>query len=370
MEKGLEEIIDKKAAIVVGLDGSKKLSEVGKKLYYDKVLSPEELEVFLGDGMYELYLMAYDAVKGQTRKCGNAAIAHMVECGERAKNLGFGPVIISTLSIHDVIEASAKHCMDVPKIEESIKQKFGEEIAKNVSVMSNYYSLITECLQGDLYQVGYGDSLKDSLLNLINTYKDRLHKISDSRFDKSRFDKYFDRLFSLIQNEEVNLNVHTIFDELKSKTYGNYIVDLFKDASDRLKDGEKDYDVAIIAKGIDNIDNLRTMSGGKRSAIDKTLNKVDLYLKYAEGFMDIPDQKGKENEKLLTVYEGLKDQVIEQLLARKHGLEHRNDPRYITLKEYIGEKIMEFSSKYSIDISPIEERLKRQPPFSSTQLVQ
>ena len=146
---------------------------------------------------------------------------------------------------------------------------------------------------------------------------------------------------------------------MKSRAYGLYIDDIFDDACERHELGEEGYDVGVIVKGMDNIDNLRTM-GLDVPVMEKTLGKIEAFLRCAEKFKGYISSMGEENEGFLTVYGALKEQLVEQTIARRLAAGLLNDSRYVHTLSYLDGKINDYTTRFGIDSVPIAKRLHEQ----------
>ena len=332
-----------------------------EKLYRGELLTREEAEEFSGEGTSDAYLYAHKAAEGLLRRCGNVAISHMVEVGERAKNLDFGFVYVAVALLHDAVEDKSKVIKDAYKLAEGIGTKFDDEIARNVAAITNHYAILIggiERLAIGTPATGSNDALLDAL-DMLRT------EAGDGVI--AGFDGHFSGLGAIIRdldigkvNEKISRDdKYSIFDELKSRAYWLYIADIFSDAVERYERGEKWYDVGVIVKGIDNIDNLRTM-GLDVPVMEKTLSKIETFLRHAEGFKDFLSSGGEENEGFLVVYGALKEQLVEQVIARRLALGQLNDTRYDHSLAYLKEKIEDYTARFGIDPAPIIKRLQEQ----------
>src|SRR3989338_8862215 len=105
MARSLEERVAER--IAKGFQPSS-ITEIYERLYKGELLTREQAEGRLGEGTFDAYAYAHKAEVGLWRLCGNAAISHMVECGERAKNLGFEFVYVAVALLHDSVEDRSK----------------------------------------------------------------------------------------------------------------------------------------------------------------------------------------------------------------------------------------------------------------------
>lgn len=357
----------------------KDMGPTERKLYYGDKLTPEEAVGLLDKDwnrdaseapIWEVYEYAHEAVIGRKRKCGNAEISHEFEVGGRAHDLGFGYVYTATGLLHDTIEAKSEEegIGSVPGLVEDIKKKkfggniTGDKIAYNVATLSNYYSILIKQWGNLITKTPSGKYTKKALREGLNYIKDDVEE--DILTD---FNKQFGTLDSLINELDINDvnrkiredHTYSIVDDFKLRAYEQYTVDIFKDTTEQFLKGEVEtYDIGIVVKGLDGIDNLRTM-GESKLVMEKTLYKIETFLDYAEGFLDNPSLRDAKHEKFLTAYEALKDQLIEQLIVRRDSLKILPDTRYIPIREFVDGKINEYSARFDIDAKLIEKLVRK-----------
>ena len=319
-------------------------------------------------------------MKGRERDCGNSEISHSVEVGVRADDFYFPFLYVAGGVMHETLEVKCEEegISSVPGILKEVKKKkfggeyLGDKLSEFVEVDSNLYGIPVEQWGHLIKTTPSGRYTKKAMLQGLDDLREYT-----SEDILSRFDKQFIALEDTIKHSDINeinnmvkeRRSYSIVKDFKLRLYENYIADIFKDASRRLLD-EKDYDtydVGIVVKGLDGIDNLRTM-GDSRPVMERTLRKIEIFLDYADGFLDNPRLREAEHEKIWIVYGSLKDQLIEQLIVRRNALGGYGNTRYIPIKEFIDNKIIEFSKKYEIDTELIEERVRNQniknPRFS------
>ena len=340
----------------------KVMTETRRKLYEGELLTIEEAEGFLGEGTFEAYFYAHTAVEGLWRRCGNVAISHMVEVGERANSLDFGFVYVIANLLHDAVEDKSNVIKDAYEWAEDIRARFGNEAARNVATITNHYAVLIE----DIERITIGTPVTGYTNNILLGVLESMRADAGESIS-TRFERHFSRLGGIIRElniDEINKKIsrdnrYSIFDEMKSRAYGLYIDDIFDDARERHELGEEGYDVGVIVKGMDNIDNLRTM-GIDVPVMEKTLGKIEAFLRRAEKFKGYISSMGEENEGFLTVYGALKEQLVEQTIARRLAAGLLNDSRYVHTLSYLDGKINDYTTRFGIDSVPIAKRLHEQ----------
>jgi hypothetical protein len=350
----------------------KDIDETDRKLYRGEKLEEKEVEHFLGESMWKIYEYVHNSTIGQQRKCGNSAISHMFEVAVRAHDLGFSYVYSVTGLLHDSLETKCKQLKDIRGHIEEIggvieRDEIRDEVLRDVVKITNPYSLLIECIERRTSGTPATGYTQDLLRVTLDTIRDNAGEGISTEF-KEQFNILY-RVIRELDISEVNDKItknpnYSVAEELKARTYGLYIADIFADARERYKGSEERYDVVVIVKGMDNIDNLRTM-GLDKPVMEKTLGKTETFLRYAEEFKNFLSARGEENKGFLTVYDALKDQLIEQLLERKNVLGGLSDTRYIPIREYVEAKIKEYSEKYQIDVKPIAKRIKKNSKTNS-----
>ena len=343
----------------------KAMTEARSKLYRGDKLTRKEVENFLGEGTYQAYKFAHEHAKGLRRYCDNAEDSHWVESAERARNLGFDNVYVISELNHDVVEDISKDIEEAYYKIEEIRSNFGDDVARNVAIVTNRYSIMIECIEKlteGTPATGYSRKI------LLDTLESIEKRVADSPIEE-RFTNKFKGLKEIINGlniDEVNRKIekdkrYSIFEEMKLKTYELFIADIFGNAIERYERREERYDAGIIIKALDDIDNLRTVADPHQLPLmERTLGKIDTFLEYAEKFNDYLVSKGKENEGFLTVYGALKDQLIEQLVRRRFAIEFYNDTRFTHARARIDEKIAYYSKRFNIDTKSVIERVVSQ----------
>jgi hypothetical protein len=149
---------------------------------------------------------------------------------------------------------------------------------------------------------------------------------------------------------------YTVLSELGLQVYKPYAVQMSIDAKERLNSkGIGFYETVLVAKFLDQVDNLRTSEVANLSSIEKMLIKAEIVLDNSFFLHRYIQSTNIEDTTFIPLYDYLKFNLIEQLSARQKALGHLADTRFGYLTEYLKNEIRRAQDKYKVDRCSVEE---------------
>ncbi|MBN1655502.1 MAG: HD domain-containing protein [Deltaproteobacteria bacterium] len=345
-------------------NGRPDLSQLSARIASGERASDEEVATALTPTMLDPFRLVARCLAGRVRKVtGEPSLSHSVDVALRATLLGFSEEYILACLLHDIVEESSRTLEDVAVGLEAIRNRFGEEVARDVRVLTNRYSIIFENVAPRVeaalpFELESLAPVRDEIFRLQRDLPEAVQREFAEEFP-FLLDYFYNRLLEDVKldccRKRARLNYnYTFVSELTLQAYHVYIVELADDACKRLDpQGTRFYDRALVVKGMDMVDNQRTTPVTSTN-IERAILKAEIWLDrcyYLNDWLRCRQHRTTfEN-----LYEYVKLQTIQQLIERKLALKHLGDTRFELLAQAVESEIVRLREKYRVEGSPVLE---------------
>lgn len=320
----------------------------------------DDVAAELGKEAVAAFSYALELFEGLQRSSGEPAICHTADVAIRTADLGLPTRYLVTALLHDCVEdtSSSPEAYVSGLIE--IERRFGKELRDNVRLLTNRYSIIVNQAIRSLGNRSVSLRMNVESLHrvaaevrvlrrtLAASVQDELaheyHRLAESLTELD--------LSSGIAIHQVNRR-YNLATEIALHVYGLFIDDMVDDFKDRCSgDGPGCYDVVLVVKFMDAVDNLRTSAATEKMKLEKILRKTQMILDKSFHLHAYLHESGIDARTFSLAYEFLKYTLVEQMLERKRALQNLADTRFSPLSDFMVEQITALESKYKIDMSP------------------
>lgn len=334
----------------------------------------EDVKAELGADAIPPFRYALTCFEGLQRASGEPAICHTADVAIRAADLGLPSKYVTTSLLHDCVEdtcASPNACVHALR---EIDRRFGSEMHDNVALLTNRYSVIVNQAIRSLASRSVPLPMEPESLNRLAAEIRVLRRGLDDGVQEA-LSKVYQRLAESLTDLDLTtgLEIHrvnrryNITAEIAMYIYGLFIDDMVDDFKVRYpktpvpgsENGESAgfYDVVLVVKFMDAVDNLRTSAATERLKLEKILRKVQMVLDKSFHLHGYLHQNNLKDRVFSLTYEYLKYTLVEQMIERKQALQNLADTRFSPLSDFMIEQIANLEKKYKIEMSP-PERLK------------
>jgi hypothetical protein len=331
----------------------------------DEEISNEEVVNLLGEEVLEAFRYAQKRMQGLCRRTTREpAFCHSADVALRAHDLGYSAHVLKVCFLHDIAEDLSTSLMEVSLYLHDIASRFGRDVSNDVRVLTNRYDVIIDSLKRRIPGIL---PFENESLGVI---KAELEKMRDElphpyreeyAFEFHQLLDYFLNQVSISRGARIARmdKRYTIISELGLQVYNIFIEEIC-DYS-RYHDGfmsSSFYEVPLVVKFLDMVDNLRTSEIGNWMVLEKIMMKAEFILDKSFFLHDHIRSLSQSKSTFILLYDFLKNHLIEQLNERKRALSFLADTRFAFLGEYLVKQISRLQEKYKVEKSTIEELSK------------
>jgi (p)ppGpp synthase/HD superfamily hydrolase len=345
----------------------------GRSLLSDKLLRAhgnasdydEEVKAELGEDALPAFNYALGCFEGLQRSSGEPAICHTADVAIRAADLGLPSRYVITALLHDSVEdTSSNPAAYVSGIRE-IERRFGKEIRDNVRLLTNRYSILVNHAIKSLGARSVPLKMNPESLTRVAAEVRVIRRGLEAQVQESLAEEY-NRLAQTLTDMDLSTGQaicqvnrkYNITTEIALHVYGLFIDDMVDDFKKRDSgQGPGAYDVVLVVKFMDAIDNLRTSAATEKMKLEKILRKTQMVLDKSFHLHEYMYQNNLEDRIFSLAYEYLKYTMVEQMIERKRALQNLADTRFSPLSDFMVEQISGLETKYKIEHNP-PERLR------------
>lgn len=328
-------------------------------------VSDEEVAEVLGSGVVKDFRFIANRLAGRVRKVTDApTLSHSADIAVRAKYLGFPQDYVSVCLLHDMVEESSEDLEDVSLGLREATDRFGDEVARDIRILTNRYSIILDTVANRVprklpFEYASLALVREQIAQLYRELPDNLQREFGHEFS-FLLDYFIDHLLDSVnladcKNRARRDHKYTFLDELTLQAYNVYIIELADDACKRLDSGKtRFYNRAIVAKALDVVDNQRTASLTLPN-LKRVQLKAEIWLDrcyYINGWLCGIHHNTSAFEYL---YDYVKLQMIQQAIERKDALGRLADTRFKRLADHLAYQIARLSAKYCVSEPLIDE---------------
>jgi hypothetical protein len=345
-------------------DDSLMLSRFYHRLTSGERVSDEEVTAVFSEHNLTPFRFAARSVAGRVRRVtGAPSLSHSAGVAFRAMLLRYPWEYQRVGLLHDAVEEPAKNLEDVARQLEIVRDRFGDEVARDVRVLTNRYSLVFKSIEKRVEDLPFEPASLAPVRDAIIRTRSELPEAVQNEFAPDfRFllDYFYDHLLDDVNLDKcrklarINSNF-TLVSELRQRAYDVYIIELADDACKRLgSDGICFYDRALVTKGLDVVDNQNTAPISARN-IQRSINKAETFLDRCFYLNQWLHDRGITNTTFRNLYSYVKLNTVQQAIERRSALVPLGDTGFISMTQDLDEEIARLRMKYCVDFDPKPE---------------
>jgi len=346
-------------------DGREDLRRFSDRLAAGEPVSDEEVVSAFSPALLEPFRYAEETLAGRVRRVtGAPSISHSVDSALRATLLGFSEDHVRTCLLHDVVEDTSRRLEEIAQGLQQVRNRFGDEVARDVRILTNRYSVIFETIAPQVkprlpFELESLEPVRAEISRMRRELPETLQREFSFEFP-FLLDYFYNQLLNSVNLEScrkrANLDHnYTFVSELKLQAYHVYIVELADDACTRLNPWRTlFYDRALVAKGLDVVDNQRTAPIASTDS-ERGILKAEIWLDRCFYLIEWLDREQHNTTAFRSLYEYVKLQTVQQLIERKHALGQLEERQFEPLAKIADAQIKRLSEKYRVDGSPVSE---------------
>lgn len=318
--------------------------------------SREIVEKELGEGNYETFdyiFGLFREVNAKNRKCGHPCVSHSYDVAGRIKDdmekYDFNDNYITTALLHDSGEEGSKNFNDLEKILNDINEKFGENIAKNVELLTNKYSILLRDIKIDP-----GKSFEEQKMCLLEGIKDKQADWAVKGVYSKKYEEYISKLKNIINSVtegelEKAKKVYggtTILHLVKFKCHEDYLKEIVEDVKTRFERGYPEADIGIVIKLYDGIDNIRKAPFMSMNDMITIINKKELRIDLFDNLIKWLDEKNYNSKNLKDLNLKLAYTLMMNIGTGKSMMTLPSDSQWNDLKIFYETEYSRICNKY------------------------
>lgn len=316
----------------------------------DERVTDQDVTDALGADVVPVFRFAQDRMAGRVRKTTREpAFCHSADIALRAADLGYDAGVIAVGLLHDVVEDSTRGLRQPLELIAEIGSRFGEQVATDVRLVTNRYAMLldTVCLRLGPDAPVHQSSLpkvREAVGDLYWSLEPDLRQSYEHEFHRLLF--FFDGMDLSDGARHARLDHgYSLKKELGLHAYRPFVEQLADDALDR---AWPIYERALVAKGLDLVDNLRTTEIAAFDAIERMLAKAEAFLDKTFFLHDEIRRRGLGDATFVVFYDYVKHHLVEQLAERRRALSYLSDSRFAYLASFLMESIGRVQTKYQL----------------------
>lgn len=316
----------------------------------------------LGAEAVPAFAYAQGLFEGLQRSSGEPAICHTADVAIRAADLGLPARYLVTALLHDCVEDTSNNPEAYTHGLDEIERRFGRELRDNVRLLTNRYSIIvTQAIRSLGARSVPLRMDADSLMRVAAEVRVQRRALPPRVQDLlgHEYNRLAETLTQLDLSEGLAIHQvnrkYNVATEIGLHVYGLFIDDMVDDFKDRETDASPGcYDVVMVVKYMDAVDNLRTSAATEKMKLEKILRKTQMILDKSFHLHEYLHDSGLDDRTFALAYEFLKYTLVEQMLERKRALQNLADTRFSPLSDFMVEQITALEAKYKIEHNPPE----------------
>lgn len=334
------------------------LRNLSSRLAVGDYIKDEEITSLFNEQILAPFRYAQESLWGIPRKTtGEPAFCHSADIAIRAFDLDYPAYTLKVCLLHDVVEELSKSpgafCRHIRKI----ASEFGQDMAQDVKVLTNRYTLILGSLKGRTlqnlpFEQNSLDLVRDAVARLMNSVSSSCRALFQYEFDRI-LNHFFHRVDLSKGAKKARFDKkYSAFEEVIMQSYMLYIEEINDDAYRR--EGSSFYETPLVVKFLDMVDNLRTSEIGNWAVIEKILLKCEMALDKSFYLHHHICKEGFHETSFILLYDYLKYNLVEQLHERRRALSFLADTRFGYLADYLDMQIGRLQEKYQVSQSLVE----------------
>ena len=342
----------------------------GRSILSDKLLRTlgtasdyeEDVALELGAEAVSAFSYALGLFEGLQRSSGEPAICHTADVAIRAADLGLPSRYLVTALLHDCVEDTSSSPEAYVHGLGEIERRFGAELRDNVRLLTNRYSIIVNQAIRSLGSRAVPLRMSTESLTRVAAEIRVLRRVLPARVLEI-LGREYNRLAETLTEFDLTegLAIHqvnrryNVSTEIGLHVYGLFIDDMVDDFKRRNSATEPGcYDVVMVVKFMDAVDNLRTSAATEKMKLEKILRKTQMVLDKSFHLHEYLYKSKLDDRTFALAYEYLKYTLVEQMLERKRALQNLADTRFSPLSDFMVEQITVLEAKYKIEHNPPE----------------
>lgn len=346
-----------KPPVLATFQGAPQLGRLSARLAIGESVSDQDIADALGEQVVPVFRYAQGRMAGRVRKTTREpAFCHSADVALRAVDLGFGPDLVKLGLLHDVVEDSTKGLRPLVSLLDAIGERFGPELARDLRLVTNRYAVILgeacKRLEGPV-------PLAQASLPRVREAVGELHDSLDPDL-REAYRHEFHRLLFFFPDVDLGPgeakaridHSYTLQKDLSLHSYRPFIEELADDARDQ---AWPLHERALISKGLDLVDNLRTTEVAAFHPLERILVKAEIWLDKTFFLHDLVRQRGGHETVFLVFYDYVKHHMVEQLEERSRAISFLSDSRFAYLVAFMFKTIQRVQAKYQVGPDPVEE---------------
>lgn len=321
----------------------------------------DEVVAELGENALAAFRYARAAFEGLQRETGEPAICHTGDVAIRVADLALPSHYVITALLHDCVEDTSDSPSSVVRGLSEIERRFGLPVRDDVRLLTNRYSIIVRHALRSLSSRSVRLGLTEESLAKVSSEIRVLRRTLPPSIQEALSHEYH-RLAEILPSldltaaqEMARVNrKYNLQNEIVLHVYGLFIDDMVDDFKERnsTEDDRGFYDVVLVVKFMDAIDNLRTSAATEKLKLEKILRKTQMILDKSFHLHEYLYLNGLMDNLFHLTYEMLKYTMVEQMIERKRALQNLADTRFSPLSEFMVDQISRLESKYKIELEP------------------
>jgi hypothetical protein len=267
---------------------------------------------------------------------------------------------VTACLLHDTVEDRSRTLVDAARHLDDVEGRFGAEVARDVRVLTNRYTLVIEPAGRHIPRdLPFAEASVRQLRNGLElAWSDLPAEV------RARFDYEFHQAFHwFLPRVDVGAGErvarvdrgYTVLHEVLLQAYHLFIEEIADDARSRGGENvESFHDTCLTSKSLDFVDNLRTTEVASWTALERISLKTEIFL---DGTFFLHDVAYQQNVRTTfpMLYDYVKLHLIEQLAERRSALAQLVDTRFGYLAEYLVHQIARLQRKYKVGESRLED---------------
>ncbi|MCK6507476.1 HD domain-containing protein [Myxococcota bacterium] len=344
-------------------EGAPQLGRLSARLAVGEEVDDQDVATALGPDVLDAFRFAQARMAGKVRKTtGEPSFCHSADLALRAADLGYGQAVRVVGLLHDVVEDTSGGVQQALRLLDVVEARFGGQVAADLRVVSNRYAML---LEEACALLPAGVPLVPESVPRVQEAVGRLYESLPPEV-RQTYAREFHRLYWFLHGVDLTRGAqkarldhgYTLKKELALLAYRPFVEELADDARSR---AWPLYEGALVVKGLDLVDNLRTTEVAAFAAVERMLVKAETWLDHTFYLHDLVRQRDPAGTSFLDFYDYVKLQLVEQLAERSRALAFLSDGRFAILVGFLMDAIARVQDKYRVGPDLVVElrRLRR-----------
>lgn len=349
--------------------GARQLRDLSMRLvdWYEAPVTDEEVAEAIGQEALPAFRYSQQRLAGKVRKVTlEPSFCHSADVAFRAVELGFSTPTLIVALLHDVVEETSATIADVPAAIRELRERFGGDSVRSVTLLTNRYQLIFKGLEGKVrpdapFETRTRRAYRAALDVL--SYELPLDITSHFVFEFQRMSEFLDTRADLAKAARIARRDKrfTVATYLERQLYAVYVDEMVDRAHEELRHANNGQAItAIIVKLLDLTDNIRTNEISNRLSLFKLMNKAETMLdRTREGLLDKLPGTAVEDTTIPALHRLVQLRLVDQLEARHRAVsDNFAETRFAGLIDFLAQQTERLREKYEVPDDCVEDILK------------